>query len=106
MIEKERASKPVWVDPDDAPEWTDEVFERADYYEGGKLVRRGRPKSDHPKVAISIRLSEDVLKSFKSSGPGWQSRIDTALREWLAEHPGQLTDQAKEGTAAKSGKGE
>ncbi len=90
MNEKERASKPAWVDPDDAPEWTDEMFDRADYYEGDKLVRRGRPKSEHPKVAISIRLSEDVLACFKASGPGWQSRIDAALKEWLAEHPGQL----------------
>ena len=105
MIEKEPASKPVWVDPDDAPEWTDEMFERADYYEGGKLVRRGRPKSEHPKVAISIRLSEDVLNRFKASGPGWQSRIDAALKEWLAEHPGQLKGHAKGRAAAKFPKG-
>jgi len=74
---------------DEVPQWTDEMFERADYYEGGKLVRRGRPRSDHPKVAISIRLSEDVLSRFKASGPGWQSRIDAALKEWLAQHPGR-----------------
>lgn len=71
------------------PEWTEEMFERADYYEGDKLVRRGRPRSEHPKVAISIRLSEDVLARFKAFGPGWQSRIDAALKEWLAQHPGQ-----------------
>lgn len=71
------------------PEWTEEMFESADYYEGDKLVRRGRPRSEHPKVAISIRLSEDVLARFKASGPGWQSRIDAALKEWLAQHPGQ-----------------
>lgn len=71
------------------PEWTAEMFEQADYYEGGKLVRRGRPRSDHPKVPISIRLSEDVLNKFKASGPGWQSRIDAALKEWLAQHPGR-----------------
>jgi uncharacterized protein (DUF4415 family) len=74
---------------EDVPEWTDDVFERADYYEGGKLVRRGRPRSEHPKVAISIRLSEDVLSRFKASGPGWQSRIDSALKDWLAQHPGR-----------------
>lgn len=90
MTPKEPASKPVWGDPDDAPEWTDEMFDRADYYEGGKLVRRGRPKSEHPKVAISIRLSAEVLNRFKASGPGWQSRIDAALKEWLATHSGQL----------------
>jgi uncharacterized protein (DUF4415 family) len=40
-------------------------------------------------VAISIRLSEDVLSRFKASGPGWQSRIDSALKDWLAQHPGR-----------------
>ena len=74
---------------EEIPELDDEFFERADYYERDKLVRRGRPKSEHPKVAISIRLSEDVLRRFKASGPGWQSRIDAALKEWLAEHPSQ-----------------
>lgn len=33
---------PQWIDPDDAPEWTDEMFARADLYHGDKLIRRGR----------------------------------------------------------------
>jgi uncharacterized protein (DUF4415 family) len=71
------------------PELDDSFFEQADYHQGGQLIRRGRPKSEHPKVATSIRLSEDVLARFKASGPGWQSRIDAALKDWLAAHPGQ-----------------
>lgn len=86
MPEKEPASKPAWVDPDDAPEWTDEMFDRADDYEGDRLVRRGRPKSQHPRAAISIGLSEDVLNCSEASGPGWQSRTDAGLKEWLAQH--------------------
>ncbi|MBF0461982.1 MAG: hypothetical protein HQL87_11345 [Magnetococcales bacterium] len=35
--------KPVWIDPDDAPELTDEWFEGADLYRDSQLVRRGRP---------------------------------------------------------------
>ena len=92
MSEKERASPSTWVDPDDAPEWTEEMFERADLFQGGKLIRRGRPPSAHPKVAISIRLSEDVLNRFKATGPGWQSRIDAALKEWLSDHPERVKD--------------
>lgn len=72
------------------PELDDDFFERADLYEGGRLVRRGRPRAEHPKVPISIRLSEEVLARFRASGPGWQSRIDAALKEWLAAHPGPL----------------
>jgi uncharacterized protein (DUF4415 family) len=38
------------------------------------------------KVSTTIRLSSDVIEAFKSSGAGWQTRIDLALREWLREH--------------------
>ncbi len=41
----------------------------------------GRPKSDNPKVAVSLRLDPDVLAAFKAKGPGWQSRMNAALRE-------------------------
>jgi uncharacterized protein (DUF4415 family) len=72
---------------DDNPEWTEEDFARA------------RPASELPphilaafpktrlegkaskKVPVSIRLSPEVLDHFKAGGPGWQSRIDEALRK-------------------------
>jgi hypothetical protein len=40
------ASRKPWVDPDDAPEWTDEMVARAEISEGGKIIRRGRPPSN------------------------------------------------------------
>ncbi|HXQ40766.1 MAG TPA: BrnA antitoxin family protein [Candidatus Udaeobacter sp.] len=60
---------------------TKEWFETADYYEGGKLVRRGRPKSAAPKEAVSLRLDPDLLQHFRATGRGWQSRINAALRK-------------------------
>ena len=39
-----------------------------------------------PKVAINIRLSPEVLDAFKSTGEGWQTRVDGALKKWLQEH--------------------
>lgn len=30
-----------WQDPDDAPEITKEMLERADFYKNGKLVKKG-----------------------------------------------------------------
>ncbi|MBF0439434.1 MAG: hypothetical protein HQL93_09970 [Magnetococcales bacterium] len=36
-----RDIKPIWIDPDDVPELTNEWFEQADLYKDGKLVRRG-----------------------------------------------------------------
>lgn len=43
--------------------------------------RGGRPKAENPKVAVSLRLDQDVVVRFKASGPGWQTRINRALRE-------------------------
>ncbi len=45
MTENKKNTKPDWVDPDDAPDMADtDFFERADWYDGETLIRRGRPK--------------------------------------------------------------
>jgi uncharacterized protein (DUF4415 family) len=81
MAEKNGGSESTWIDPDDVPELTEEWFARADLYEAGKLIRRGgRPKKPAPKEAVSIRLDPDVVAHFRAGGPGWQSRINAALR--------------------------
>jgi uncharacterized protein (DUF4415 family) len=33
------------------------------------------------KEMISLRIDKDVLEHFQGEGPGWQDRINTALRE-------------------------
>src|SRR3954447_6797952 len=70
----------TWRDPDDAPEWTAEQFERADLYHGDKLVRAGRPRSENPKMALKLRIDPDVVEHFRATGPGWQTRINDTLR--------------------------
>lgn len=45
----------------------------------------GRSISTNPKVSTTIRFDADVLNTFKSSGKGWQTRMNDALKEWLAE---------------------
>lgn len=47
---------------------------------------RGRPVKDVTKVQITIRLDADVLDLFRSTGDGWQTRMNDALREWAGEH--------------------
>jgi uncharacterized protein (DUF4415 family) len=45
------------------------------------MARRGRPpKGKSAKVQQSLRLSPEVLEHFRSTGPGWQARIDDTLR--------------------------
>ncbi len=72
-----------WIDPDDAPELTEAWFEKADFYIGDKLIRRGRPSLEVPKISTTLRLDAEVLERFKAQGPKWQTRINAALREWL-----------------------
>jgi uncharacterized protein (DUF4415 family) len=47
---------------------------------------RGRPKSNSKKLLISVRYSPEVVAYFKSTGEGWQSRMDEALREYVEQH--------------------
>jgi uncharacterized protein (DUF4415 family) len=52
-------------------------------------IRPRGPQKAPTKERTTIRLSHDVLQRFRSSGPGWQTRIDAALREWLESHPAE-----------------
>ncbi len=47
---------------------------------------RGRPKSARAKQLVSVRYSPEVLDYFKSTGEGWQSRMDGVLREYVTLH--------------------
>ena len=43
---------------------------------------RGRPTGSD-KESTTIRIDSDVLAAFRAGGPGWQTRMNTALRDWL-----------------------
>ena len=45
---------------------------------------RGRPKSTNKKLLVSIRYSPEVVAYFKSTGEGWQARMDSVLRQYVA----------------------
>jgi uncharacterized protein (DUF4415 family) len=46
---------------------------------GMKPSRRGRPKSEAPKVEIKIRLDAKLVEHLRGSGPGWQTRVNAML---------------------------
>jgi len=48
--------------------------------------KRGRPVGSGTKEQVAIRLDRDVLAQFRSSGAGWQTRMNAALRDWLKTH--------------------
>jgi uncharacterized protein (DUF4415 family) len=99
MSAKLRNTPKEWVDPDDAPELTDEFFEKATPMIGERAVskeeflgaarhamRMGRPKTENPKRALTVRYDADIIDAFKASGAGWQTRMNDALRDWLKSH--------------------
>lgn len=68
-----------WTDPDEAPELTDEWFAAASILDGEQVVHDGR--SDLATAVVTLRLDRDVLGRFREGGPGWQARINAALRK-------------------------
>lgn len=44
------------------------------------------PQKAATKVSTTIRLSPEVVDTFKATGAGWQTRIDAALKDWLKTH--------------------
>ena len=86
-----------WIDPDDAPELTDDFFEQGEWkigeqavsaQEGAAVLRkalaRGRPKAESTKLALTVRYDVEVVEAFKATGKGWPTRINAALREAVA----------------------
>ena len=49
-------------------------------------VARGRPKSENKKLLLSIRYSVEVVEYFRSTGDGWQGRMDGVLRQYVGKH--------------------
>jgi uncharacterized protein (DUF4415 family) len=73
-------------DPDNPP-WPDEMIARARPAvevapEIVAAYRRTRGRQKAPtKNLVSLRLDPDVIEHFRKGGPGWQSRINEALRK-------------------------
>lgn len=87
------SKEPPVVFDDDNPEWTREDFARArpasDFPQlAGVLEKAGKPrgrpagsKNARIKDQVTLRIDHDALERFKAGGPGWQTRINDALRK-------------------------
>lgn len=50
------------------------------------VARRARGPNKQPtKEQVAVRYSPDVLAYFRSTGPGWQTRMDEVLREYVSQ---------------------
>lgn len=58
---------------EELPELTSEMLTLATVKKGG------RPVSENPRKLITIRLPADVIARWRSTGPGWQTRMAERL---------------------------
>jgi uncharacterized protein (DUF4415 family) len=70
----------------DSPQLTDEQLAGAKPFgealpDASAAIRRRGPI--RTKEAVSIRLDIDVVQKLRASGPGWQSRVNDALRDYV-----------------------
>jgi uncharacterized protein (DUF4415 family) len=70
----------VWdgEDEDDRPLTREEMQVGIEAYRR----QRGRPTGSD-KESTTIRFDRDVMAAFRAGGPGWQTRMNAALRDWL-----------------------
>ena len=45
-----------------------------------------RPAGGGNKEQVAIRFDREVLAAFRATGPGWQARMNDALKDWLKTH--------------------
>lgn len=51
-------------------------------------LRKARGPNKKPaKEQVAIRLDQELVSALRASGPGWQTRVNTALKDWLAAQP-------------------
>lgn len=52
---------------------------------GAAKRQRGRPRTASPRQMIAFRLPRDVVAGIKSSGRGYNSRVERVLKQALEE---------------------
>ncbi len=53
------------------------------------------------KSPITIRVDDDVLTWYKARGPGYQKRMNHALRKWMQDEPQRQADWGVKPAKAK-----
>ena len=82
-------SRPIDLNDPENPEWTEVDFAKASGPEtlsplelaAFPLTRRRGAQASPTKTPISLRVDADVLERYRATGPGWQGRMNDALRK-------------------------
>ncbi len=68
-------------------DWNDAIVSHSYDELREKLAERRRlrgPQKAPKKEQVAIRFSPEVLAYFRATGKGWHTRMDAALKEWIA----------------------
>ncbi len=86
--EEAEIQRKIASDPDN-PELTDEqlanmrpfreVFPHLARSIDREIARRGRPKVERPKQAVTLRLDPDTLARFQATGKDWRAKMAKVL---------------------------
>lgn len=73
---------PIAHSPADGPYDPNDAAAVSVYWQQASIQRgRGRPVAAVKRPTLNMRVDPDVLDAFKATGPGWQTRINAALRD-------------------------
>jgi uncharacterized protein (DUF4415 family) len=82
-VEAVQEGDPIFYVPEDGP-YDPNNSKATEAYPSSAIVRRPGQRGKQkiaPKQLVSLRLSPSVLEYFKATGPGWQTRINDALKK-------------------------
>jgi uncharacterized protein (DUF4415 family) len=82
------ATAPERVDDPECPYDPNDPAAVEAFWKNATVRRPGQrgPGRRAKKVLLSVRYSPEVVEYFKSTGEGWQTRMDEALKEWMTSH--------------------
>jgi uncharacterized protein (DUF4415 family) len=112
----EDIARQIAEDPDTAPELTEEWFDQAEVWHGNRYLghardfengkrKVGRPKGSGTKELVTLRLDREILDHFRAGGPGWQTRLNDALRAATPTSAEKVRAQLKEDFSARPAQG-
>ena len=65
-----------------APEWLAKARVAMALRKAGRPPKRAQDR----KIVTTIRLDREIIESFRALGTGWQTKINKALGDWLAQN--------------------
>ncbi len=78
---------PIPFDPAGEPYDPNDAKAVAAFWDAATIKRgRGRPMAAVKRPTLNMRVDADVLDAFKATGPGWQTRINDVLKNWVRTH--------------------